>query len=115
MYNILQTDAPLLILLEAGGLRFCHEIQRMDTILQQLNSFMMTFHLQLKSKVLFELLIFEQNALKFLYLDATFCSQPFLLFYFAELQTLHNQVFQTAGKWFAEMSESMKVSITNQN
>merc|ERR1719219_364936 len=30
-----------------------------------------------------------------------------------ELQTLHNQVFQTAGKWFAEMSESMKSGILN--
>ena len=35
-------------------------------------------------------------------------------YFIAELQTLHNQVFQTAGKWFAEMSESMKVNIINQ-
>ena len=33
------------------------------------------------------------------------------LFVFIELKKLHDQVFRTAGKWFNEMSESMKVMI----
>jgi hypothetical protein len=68
MYSILQTDVLSLILLEAGGLKSCPEIQRMDTILQRLNSFRMTSHLILKSKVFFKLLIFKLTVMIINYL-----------------------------------------------
>ena len=34
-----------------------------------------------------------------------------LLRFISDLKKLHDQVFRTAGKWFNEMSESMKVRI----